>query len=258
MKNKIRQTNKLAALGVAAMAVVGTGLTAQAQDENPWQFGVVVPLWAPGIDGNVTVKGHQQDVNINFDQLKDHLDASFALGLEARKGKFGIFGDVGYMKFSADGTVAGHAVDSELKFAIANAGVSYLLIKTESEHPFVLEGTLGLRYWYTDTSFSAGGLNYGKDRNLEDPMIGLRGSQYLTQKFHLDFAGDIGGFGISDNQSTLDWSVTGMATYDFAKWFSLSGGYKALALDASSGSGSGKNGVDVVFNGFLIAAKFKF
>jgi hypothetical protein len=29
-------------------------------------------------------------------------------------------------------------------------------------------------------------------------------------------------------------------------------------LDASSGSGAGKNGVDVVFNGFVIAAKFKF
>jgi hypothetical protein len=53
-------------------------------------------------------------------------------------------------------------------------------------------------------------------------MIGLRGSQYLTSKLHLDFAGDIGGFGISDNQAELDWSATGMATYDFVKWFSLS------------------------------------
>lgn len=212
MKTKIKQTNRLAALGAAALAVVGTGLTAQAQDANPWQFGVTVPLWAAGIDGNVTVQGHQQDVNINFDQLKDHLDASFALGLEARKGKFGIYGDMGYMKFSADGTVAGTVVDSELKFVIANAGVSYQLIKTESETPFVLEGTLGLRYWYTDTSFSAGGSSLGKDRNLEDPMVGLRGSQYLTQKFHLDFAGDIGGFGISDNQATLDWSATGLVT----------------------------------------------
>jgi hypothetical protein len=31
-----------------------------------WQFGVTVPLWAPQINGNVTVQGRQQDVNVNF------------------------------------------------------------------------------------------------------------------------------------------------------------------------------------------------
>src|SRR5512143_1919002 len=55
-------------------------------EETPWQFGVTLPLWAPGIDGNVTLHGMQQDVNVSFDQIKDHLDASFALGLEVRKG----------------------------------------------------------------------------------------------------------------------------------------------------------------------------
>jgi len=253
----MKPTSRLAALGVAALAVAGAGFTAQAQDDQ-WQFGVTVPLWAPQIDGNATLMGHQQNVHVSFSELKDHLDASFALGLEARKGKFGLYGDFGYMKFSASGNVEGIPVDSQLKFVLANAGVSYQLIKTGSEHPFILEGTLGLRYWYTATEFSAGGLSYGKERSLEDPMVGLRGSQYLTQKFHLDFAGDIGGFAISDNQSTLDWSATGLVTYDFAKWFSLSGGYKALALNASTGSGAGKNGVDLVFNGFVIAAKFKF
>ncbi len=51
-----------------------------APEEEPWQIGVTVPLWAPQINGNVTVLGHQQDVNVSFDQLRDHLDASFALG----------------------------------------------------------------------------------------------------------------------------------------------------------------------------------
>ena len=71
-------------------------------------------------------------------------------------------------------------------------------------------------------------------------------------------AGDVGGFGISDNQAELDWSATGVVTYDFAKWFSLSAGYKALALDASKGGGANKNGMDIIMNGFLIAATFTF
>ena len=38
-----------------------------------------------------------------------------------------------------------------LKFVLADAGVSYQLVKAGEEHPFLLAGTLGLRYWYTDT-----------------------------------------------------------------------------------------------------------
>jgi hypothetical protein len=275
---KIKHT--LAALSVAALTVAGTGFAADDATNAPtdlavastsapasdaWQFGVTVPLWAPQINGNVTVQGRQQDVNINFSQLREHLDASFALAVEARKGKFGMFGDVGYMKFSADGMVSGAQASSELKFLVADAGVSYLLLKTGTEHPFVLEGTLGVRYWYTSTDLSVHGpfgftplFSGSKTMDLVDPVIGLRGSQYLTQKLHLDFAGDIGGFGISDNQAELDWAATGAATYDFARWFSLSAGYKALGVDASNGSGFGKNGVNLTFHGVLIAAKFTF
>jgi hypothetical protein len=253
----------LAALSVALLTT-GTGFAADGQDD-PWQFGVTVPLWAAGIDGNATVQGVQRDVNISFDQLKDHLDASFALGLEARKGKLGFYGGFGYMKFSADGSAAGGGHGSaDLKFLIADAGVSYRLVKTGEEHPFILEGTVGIRYWYTETDITikdSGGtvlFSGGDNRNLEDPMIGLRGSQYLTPKLHLDFAGDIGGFGISDNQADLDWSATGVLTYDFTKWFSLSAGYKALGLDLSRGSGASENGVNIIMNGALIAAKLKF
>ena len=254
---KIKHT--LAALSVAALTLAGTGFTASGQDDK-WQFGVTLPLWAPQIDGNATVKGHQQDVHVSFSDLKDHLDASFALNLEARKGKLGFFTGVGYMKFSA----GGGPVSDDLKFLILDGGVSYQLYKTEGANPFILEGTAGIRYWGTKNeltlrdSYGTVLFNGSKDRDLVDPMIGLRGSKFFTPKLHLDFAGDVGGFGLSDNQSTLDWSATGLVSYDFAKWFTLSGGYRALALDASKGGGADKNGVDIIMHGILIAAKFKF
>ncbi len=237
---------------------------AAAPEEAPWQFGVTFPLWAPQINGNVTIKGRQQNVDISFDQLKDHLDASFALGLEARKGKFGLYGDIGYMKFSGDvGGPRGANASADLKFVIADAGVSYVLLKTGEDHPFILAGTAGVRYWYADASLSFGGprgdvdLNGGKIWRITDPVIGLRASQYLTSKLHLDVAGDVGGFDIN-NDTDITWSATGVATYDFAKWFSLSAGYKALALDESKGSGDRKNGINLIFNGVLVLAQFKF
>jgi hypothetical protein len=283
MKNK---TPGAMGMLLTAAAYAGAALPAQAQDttattptmtpatmaatpaadsdETPWQFGVSVPLWAPGIDGNVTVRGVQQNVNVSFDQLKDHLDASFALGLDARKGKLGFYTGVGYMKFSGDYSSAnGAEANSELKFLVADAGVSYQLIKTESEHPFVLEATAGIRYWHTESDLTITGpgglvsLSGGNRNDIVDPVIGLRASQYLTRKLHLDVAGDGGGFDIS-RDTDITWSATGVVTYDFAKWFSLSAGYKALALNESSGSGSGKKGVDLIFNGALLVAKFTF
>lgn len=287
MKTK-HQTNLLALALIGALASAGaaaraddtvvapasttattpatSSVLAPAAADDSWQFGVTIPVWLPQINGNSTVRGVRRDVDISYNTLKDHLDASFALGLEAHKGKFGIYGGVGYMKFSGDvKDSAGAKANFGLDFVLADAGISYVLVKTESEHPFVLQSTLGLRYWYTRTTLSikdAGGnviMNGSNYRNLEDPMVGLRGSQYFTKKFHLDFAGDIGGFGIADrNMAKLDWSATGLLTYDFVKWLSVSAGYKAIGLDASQGSGANKNGVNLIFNGALITATIKF
>jgi hypothetical protein len=235
-----------------------------AADEEPWQFGVTVPLWAPQINGNATIKGHQQDVNVNFSELKDHLDTSLSLALTAQKGKFGIFANAGYMKFSGGfGGPLGGQTDAQLKFLLANGGVSYVLLKTESERPFILAGTVGLRYWYADTTLTFRGplgnvnLKGGNTYDIYDPVIGLRASQYVTQKLHLDVGGDGGGFNLN-NDTDWTWSATAMLTYDFAKWFSLSAGYQAVALDESNGSGKNKKGVNLIFSGVAAALSFKF
>jgi hypothetical protein len=61
-------------------------------------------------------------VDVSFDKLTDHLDASFSLGLEARKGRFGLYTSAGYMKFSADTEgPRGAEADFELKILIADA-----------------------------------------------------------------------------------------------------------------------------------------
>lgn len=282
MKNKTTSAMRLL---LAAAALAGATSLAKAQDntatttmtpanspmtapdatpaEDKWQFGVSVPLWAPQINGDATIRGHQQNVDVSFSQLKDHLDASFALGLNANKGKFGMFGNVGYMKFSGGNA----SKNDELKFLIMNGGVSYLLFKTGTEHPFVLAGTAGIRYFYVENSLGVApgvlppplrdGFTGSKTWDVVDPVIGLRGSQYLTRKFHLDFSGDGGGFDLN-NDTDWTWSATGVLAYDFAKWFTLSAGYSALALDESNGSGRSKNGVDLIFNGVVANLTFKF
>jgi hypothetical protein len=255
----MKQQHILAALSAASLlAIAGSGVAAEEEQEDPWRFGVTAPIWAAALDGNVTLRGRTKDVNLSFDELKDHLDACFSLGLEARQERFGLFADVGYLKFSAN------ADDIILKLVISDFGAGYRLLKLGEERPFILEGTAGLRYWYVGSDLTirgrGGDVLARGDRiyRLYDPVVGLRGSQYLVQKLHVDFGADIGGFGISHDQSNLDWSAGGVLTYDFFKWFSLSGGYKALAIDIHRNSGDRKKGVDLTMHGLLLAATLKF
>jgi len=284
MKSTRNHIPGTASLLLAATAIAGAALPVQAQDatatsttnsqmpamspiaaqDDSWQFGVTIPLWAPRLDGNVTVLGHQEDVNIPFSKIKDHLDASFSLGLNAQKGKFGMFGNVGYMKFSGGfNDNGGGNFAADLKFVVANGGVSYLLLKTEGEHPFTLAGTAGLRYWYASTDIDHhdrfGGRDFHAYANWDvfDPVIGLRASQAITQKLHLDVAGDGGGFDINNN-TDWTWSASGMLAYDFCKYFTASAGYQAVALDESNGSGASKNGINLIFSGVAVNLTFKF
>ncbi len=276
MKNNHQHTLLAAAL-VSALAAATTAQAADAtaattpattapaaSNDDAWKFGVTVPLWAPEINGNVTTLGRVTDVNVNFSELKSHLDSSVSLSLNAQKDKFGLFGNVGYMKFTGGGgdPLGGHT-DWMLRFAVANAGLSYQLIRTETEHPFILTGTAGTRFWYTSTDIyhrdSTNTRDFHKYNNLNlfDAVIGLRATQYITQKLHVDVAGDYGGFNCSHDVDTT-WSASGMLTYDFTMWFSLSGGYQALGLKESDGTGASKNGVNITFSGIAAALAFKF
>jgi len=154
---KIKMKPALAALTLTVVTMAGTVSAANAPDDR-WRFGVIVPIWAAGIDGDMTIRGRQADVDIGFDDLKDHLDASFSLGLEARRDRFGLYAAVGYMKFTADDTLlAGIEAEAELKFLIAEAGASYRLVHIGVERPFILEALGGVRYWAIDNDLEITG-----------------------------------------------------------------------------------------------------
>jgi hypothetical protein len=76
-----------------------------------WQFRVTPYAWAPSVNGDVTVRGQTADIDMSFWDLFDsgssgaQLDSLAALMgyVEARKGPWGIYGDVVWGKFdSAD------------------------------------------------------------------------------------------------------------------------------------------------------------
>jgi hypothetical protein len=96
----------------------------------PWQFTIAVPGLMPGIDGTIGVRGVNADIGIGFDQILEHLDMMFAMRAEARKGPFGIFGEILYSGLSDGARVGGliNNVHEQVDQTIVDVGLSWRLI----------------------------------------------------------------------------------------------------------------------------------
>jgi hypothetical protein len=67
----------------------------------PWHFNFGSPGWLAGVSGDVGLHGITSHVDVGFDQLIRHVDGLMSLSAEARKGRFGLYGDFLYLSVSA-------------------------------------------------------------------------------------------------------------------------------------------------------------
>jgi opacity protein-like surface antigen len=71
-----------------------------------------------------------------------------------------------------------------------------------------------------------------------DPIIGGRITYYITDTLELWFRGDVGGFGISDNQLTLTYNLIAGLNWRFADHWSALAGWRYMDIDLQKGSGA--------------------
>lgn len=259
-----------------------------------WQFRFTPYAWAPSVNGDVTVRGHTADIDFSFWDIFDsgsgaELESLAALMgyLEARKGAWGIYGDVVWGKFDFSGSaVTQRNPIAQLNVsARANAGLDYETTMAESgltyevarwggagsSTAFDLLG--GARYWNqeldlslaVDASVDLGNLGLkrsgsravARSGTLEwvDPFVGLRVRHQLSSGGELQFLGDVGGFGVG---SDFTWQLFGGYAFDF--WGSnLHGlvGYRALAVDYTQ-DGPSKNNLDLILHGPVVGLSFRW
>lgn len=260
-----------------------------------WQFRVTPYAWAPSVNGDVTVRGQQADIDMSFWDLFDsgssgaELDSLAALMgyVEARNGPWGIYGDIvwGKFDFSGDAVKQRNPIANLKASARANAGLDYEITMAESgltyevarwgaTRPTALDVLGGARYWNQELDLSlavdgsvdlgelgltrSGSRAVARSGTLEwvDPFVGLRLRHQLAPGKELQFLGDIGGFGVG---SDLTWQLFGGYSFDF--WQSaLHGvvGYRALAVDYSQNDGGFKNNLDLVLHGPVVGLSFRW
>jgi hypothetical protein len=99
-------------------------------ESQPWQFTIAAPGWMAGMDGTIGVRGVNADIDIGFDEILQHLDMIFAARAEARKGPFGIYGEVIYIGLSDNTQINGliNNIHEQVDMTLVDGALSWRLV----------------------------------------------------------------------------------------------------------------------------------
>jgi hypothetical protein len=95
----------------------------------PWQFTIAVPGWMIGLDGTIGVRGVDANIDIDLDQILQHLDMIFVMRAEAQKGPFGIYGEVLYIGLSDNTQINGliNNIHEQVDITLVDTALSWRL-----------------------------------------------------------------------------------------------------------------------------------
>ncbi|MEP1425899.1 MAG: hypothetical protein ABJX32_08160 [Tateyamaria sp.] len=194
-------------------------------------------------------------MDVGFSDILENLDFGIMGTLEARNGRWSIFGDAIYLNVASDDdATAGPgipvSVAAEVEGFVFTTGVGYDFAQTNSSR---LNGFAGLRYLDMDTGVNlavAGGSSRVNDKFSNwDGIIGLRGQSALSPDWDLLYYADVG-----TGDSDLTWQVALAMDYKFDAW-TLTFGYRHLDWSGLNDSATLE---DLNFSGPFVGAKFNF
>ncbi len=228
---------------VALAVAFPIGVSAQTSPtDGGWQFHATPYLWLSGLQGNVTTGGGRTiPVDASFGDILDATDSLIGLAgyFDARKGKWGIFTDVTFIKMGVDGLVQEDGlIDLTTRLSLVEVGGLYRLADSgaASDKESSVDFVYGLRSTAIELSTDLkpiDGVTEGRElfknkQNWLDPFFGVRGEAALAKRISLVGSGDIGGFGVG---SDFTWKAFGGVNIRVAEWFGILAGYRALGQD---------------------------
>jgi hypothetical protein len=255
---------------VLSLAVVAPLVSAEEKpdEKGGWEFRVAPYMWFISLDGDVTVRGQESDLDLGFSDIWDELNIAGMLTFDARKDKWGLFGDMIAAHLGKSKTVNGIKIDPTIKMALLTAGGTYQLGRwklsdTEGKDgpAATIDVMFGVRYTYLDID-----LDFQRIRDASghkdwvDPLIGARAFIDLSDRWTLSLKGNVGGFGVG---SDFTWGAMGTLGYRFSLFSEknnarVAAGYRAIYQDYSDGSGNNRFEWDVTLHGPILGLVIGF
>lgn len=219
-------------LGGVLTAALAPVSFADSKSSDEWQFNADVYLWGASIDARPT---GGDNLHISFRDLIDNLDMAFMGGIGARKGKWSLLSDLIYLDVDNEeyGKLAplsdatkrrvrdtqltrpdlNTKVDYGLKAWIITLAGGYRVMETEKAD---LDLIAGARYLWIKVplKFEIGSIENNSEPadELWDGIVGARGKVALSDKWYMNYYGDVGGGG-----SDLTWQARLGLGYRFDK-----------------------------------------
>lgn len=237
------------ALGVAALAALPV---AAQPAPGGWEYTIAPYAVAAGMDGAVTVKGLEADVDVPFDTILENLDLALMAHFDMRNDRWMISSDLVFMDLEAT---------EEAVRGAATAGMQETLLEVVGGYRISPAVTLlaGVRWVDLSTSLKYAGPN--ADRSVEagkswvDPLVGFHVTAPVAARWWVALHGDVGGFGIG---SELAWQGYANVGFRASQLVSVLVGYRAIDLDYEDGEGDQQFRYDVLASGPQLGVAFRF
>jgi len=257
MKNKIRGMAYCLAMSLAGTIILFLPASGLADENGDWAFSFTPYIFAVGLEGDVATLPPvaPAEVDVPFSDILDNLDLAFMGVGEARKGKFGIWGDLFYSDLSVDADTPGpfySGADYDQTLLFITVGGSYRLVETEKAN---LDAIVGLRYTHLDNEFDLdAGIFPSTDIDHKedwlDPLVGIKLQAKICDKLYVSGWAMAAVAGESDSA----FDLFGGIGYEFSASRSLIVGYRYLSVDYEDGAFL----FDVELAGPVIGFTFRF
>ncbi len=249
MKSVIQKLTVIAA--VLILTLTSPAVFAQG-DADTWEFSLAPYLWAVGLDGDITVKGVTQAVDIDFDELFDEVEYAMQFHFEAKKGNWSFIVDPTIIKVDSEQKTGPINVDIEMDYVITEALVGYRIAPK-----WDILG--GIRYWLMDVEIDIQGPppSIDEDEDWVDLIVGARYFADISEKWSFRGRADIGGFDIGESADST-WNVSALFWRDYGrkgnKQFVV--GYRILDVDFDNDRGANRFRFDIEQSGPVFGLSF--
>ncbi len=247
----MRSQALLALLAVGLMTLAAPQAVAQS-GSNAWEFAIAPYLFAAGMDGSITVKGIDQDVDYPFSDVISDLDFAAMVHFDMRNERWVLSSDLIYVDLESSTDVALGTATATVKqtlFEVAGGyRVSPVLTLLAGARWVDLEG--GIRY-----TGEVIGEDVDDGKSWIDPFVGVGLMAPLSERWWLGARGDIGGFGVG---SEMAWQAYANIGFRASKVVSIILGYRAIDMDYEDGSRHDLFRYDMLISGPQIGVAFSF
>lgn len=243
---------------VAAAAAIWSASPAHAQDpylppsgSEDWKFSAAFYLWMCSMDGDISNRGVETEVDADFSEFFDKVESTFGFRFEAwQRESLGFGFDTNWLTLKDDPDFVSGTGEVEVAFGFTEVTVAG---RTRSGNAYldIIGGARWVRF-ETETS-DPGGASEDHSKNYYDPMIGLRVGFFATSTIHGSLRFDIAGFNVGTERTSnlviaLDFLV--------APTVALTAGWRTMAIKIDDENDEQE--ADLLLNGPVVAVRVGF